>query len=337
MFHFSLQSLHPSGQTSLCSSRFSLSSIQERHLQSSISPLVTHAEQNSPNESAHDSATESAHDSANEKAHNVHNSADKKTRDSGMDMSLEKSRDITTDDRHVPHQLLDTDANEDGIISPQQKTFTTSLKHSEIPVATNETQFHKEVTMGKKNRKVSSDSTDFAPKKEKSSSGTFKVLKIFKKNRSKANVHGEKHGNDMEMAQLEMSLGKSLEESETKPTDDEHKSLSPSGGMSGGLEMVTPWARLSGSNILQGNNMPPSPPVKTIVIPRSQNKKLGIALGQSKNESGLPFVKSLDPDGLVAKDGRITVGNFIIKVNNEPLANRSAKDAASIIRVSNCN
>lgn len=330
--------MHPSGQTSLCSSRFSLSSIQERYLQNSVSPLVTHAEQTSPNESAHNLATKSAHDSTNEKIHDLkpHDSANKKVHNSPMDASLEKSRDAVTNDQHVPHQLLDTDANEDGIISPQQKMFTTSLKHSEIPVTSNElaTQVHKEVAMGKKNTKTLSDNTDFAPKKEKTSSSTFKVLKIFKKNRSKANIHAEKH-DDMEMTQLEMSLGKSLEEPETTPVDDEHKFLKSS-GMSGDLEMVTPWARLSSSNLSQAN-MPPSPPVKTIVIPRSQNKKLGIALGQSKNESGPPFVKSLDPDGLAAKDGRISVGSVIIKVNNELLANRSAKDAASIIRVSNCN
>ena len=313
----------------MCSSRFSLSSIQERHIQNSISPLVTHTEQNSPIESAHDLGNESAHDSANGRAHN-----------SGIHTSLEKFKDATTSSQRVPHQLLDTDTNEDGIISPQQKTFTTNIKHSEIPIASSESlsQFNKEVAVGKKNRKISSDSTDYAPKKEKSSGGTFKVLKIFKKNRSKANVHVEKQGDDkqgddMEMVQLEMSLGKSLE-SETTSLDEEHKSLSPS-GMSGDLEMVTPWARLSSSSLSQGN-MPPSPPVKTIVIPRSQNKKLGIALGQSKDGSGLPFVKSLDPNGLAAKDGRVTVGNFIVKVNNQELVNHSAKDAASIIRVSNC-
>ena len=327
--------MHASGQTSLCSSRFSLSSIQEKYLQSSVSPLVTHAEQNSPDGSVHDLANDKAH---NTKVHisttqnHVHSSA--------LHASLEKSRDATTDVQRVPHQLLDTDANEeDGIISPQQKTFTTNLKQSEIPINTNEleSQFHDGVPMGKK-KKMSTDSTDFAPKKEKdkTSSGTFKVLKLFKKNRSKANIHAEKHDDDMELTQLEMSLGKSLEKSETVSLDDEHKSLSPS-GMSGDLEMVTPWARLSSSNITQPNNMPPSPPIKTIVIPRSQNKKLGIALGQSRNESGLPFVKSLDPDGLAAKDGRISVGNVIMKVNNESLANCSAKDAASIIRVSNRN
>ena len=147
------------------------------------------------------------------------------------------------------------------------------------------------------------------------------------------NVHAEKQGDDMEMVQLEMSLGKSLEESETSPTDDnEDKTLGPS-GMSGDLEMVTPWARLSGNNLPLGN-MPPSPPVKTIVIPRSQNKKLGIVLGQSKNGTGPPFIKSLDPDGLAAKDRRVSVGSFIMKVNNRSLVNCSAKDAASIIWVS---
>ena len=303
----------------MCSSRFSLSSIQERHVQNSISPLVTHIEQNSPIESAHDLDNEYAHDSANGKAHDIHTS----------------SKDATTNSQHVPHQLLDTDVDEDGIISPQQKTFTANIKHSEIPIASSESisQFNKEVPVGKKNRKISSDSTDYAPKKEKSSSGTFKVLKIFKKNRSKANIHTEKQDDDMEMIQLEMSLGKSLE-SETTSIDDEHKSLSPS-GMSGDLKMVTPWARMSSSSLSQG--MPPSPPVKTIVIPRSQNKKLGIALGQLKDGSGLPFVKSLDPDGLAARDGRVSVGNFIVKVNNQELVNHSAKDAASIIRVSNCN
>ena len=328
--------MHASGQTSLCSSRFSLSSIQEKYVQSSVSPLVTHAEHISPIESVHDSATESAHDSAIDKALNTKEQIppNEKAHNS------EKSRDATTDVQHVPHLLLDTDANEeDGISSPKQKTFTTNLKQSEIPITANEleSQFHSGVTMGKR-KKISSDNTDFAPKKEKekSSSGTFKVLKLFKKNRSKANVHAEKHDDNMELAELEMSLGKSLEESETASADDEHKYLSPS-GMSGDLEMVTPWARLSSSNIMQPNNMPPSPPVKTIVIPRSQNKKLGIALGQSRNESGPPFVKSLDPDGLAAKDGRISVGNVIMKVNNEPLANRSAKDAALIIRVSNHN
>lgn len=317
--------MHPSGHTSLCSSRFSLSSIQERYLQSSVSPLLTHAE------NAHDLATESVQNSANEK---VHDSAGGKIHEHTL---LEKPKD---DSQHVPHQLLDTGTNEDGIISPQQKTFTANLKHSEIPVTTNgslSSQLNKEVAVGKKNSKTSSDSTDFAPKKEKSSSGTFKVLKIFKKNRSKANVYAEKQdNNDMEMAQLEASLGKSLEvESETTPINDEHKTLTAS-GMSGDLEMVTPWARLSSSSLLPGN-MPPSPPVKTVVIPRSQNKKLGIVLGQSKNGSSPPFVKSLDPNGLAAKDGRVIVGNVIMKVNNESLINCSAKDAASIIRVSNCN
>lgn len=307
----------------MCSSRFSLSSIQERHVQNSVSPLVTHTEQNSPIESACDLDNESARDSANGKAHDS--------------TSLEKSKDATASS-HVPHQLLDTDTNdEDGIISPQQKTFTTNIKHSEIPLASSESlsQFNKEITVGKKNGKISSDSTDYAPKKEKSSSSAFKVLKIFKKNKSKANVHVKKQDDDMEMAELELSLGKSLE-SETTSIDDEHKSLSSS-GMSGDLKMVTPWARLSSSSLSQGGSMPPSPPVKTIVIPRSQNKKLGIALGQSKEGSGLPFVKGLDPDGLAAKDGRVRVGNFIVKVNNQELVNHSAKDAASIIRVSNCN
>lgn len=321
--------MHASGQTSLCSSRFSLSSIQEKYLQSSVSPLVTHTEQISPNESVHDSATDKVLNTKvqippNQKAN-----------------SSEKSRDATTDVQHVPHQLLDTDANEeeDGVISPKQKTFTTNLKQSEIPISANEleSQFHDGVPVGRK-KNISSDNTDSAPKKEKEkgSSSTLKVLQLFKKKRSKANVHAEKHDDNMELAELEMSLGKSLEESETASVDDEHKSLSPS-GMSGDLEMVTPWARLSSSNITQPSNLPPSPPVKIIVIPRSQNKKLGIALGQSRNESGPPFVKSLDPDGLAAKDGRISVGNVVMKVNNEPLASRSAKDAASIIRVSNRN
>lgn len=286
----------------------------------------------------HDSAIEKAHDPANEKTHDPANERthdlDEKVDGPSIHTSLEKSKDPTDDNQHIPHQLLDTGTNEDNIISPQQKTFTTNL---EIPITTtNEPlshSFNKEIAMGKKKRQISTDSIDSAPKKEKSSSGTFKMLKIFKKNKSKVSIHAtEKQDDDIEMAQLELSLGKSLEESETMSADDEHKSLSPS-GMSGDLEMVTPWARMSGSNLLQGI-MPPSPPVKTIVIPRSQNKKLGIALGQSKNGSGPPFVKSLDPDGLAAKDGRISLGNFIMKVNNEPLVNCSAKDAASIIRVS---
>ena len=305
----------------MCSSRFSLSSIQERHVKNSVSPLLTRVEQNSPIESATDLANKNTNVSSNGKAHDTTDSSH---------TSLEKST------QYVSHQLLDTDTNEDGVISPQQKTFTANLKHSEILVPTNEpsSQFNKEVATSKKNRKISSDSIDFTSKKEKSSSGAFKMLKFFKKNRSKASIHTEERNDDMEMAQLEMSLGKSLE-SETVSTDDEHKSLSPS-GMSGDLEMVTPWARLSSSNLSQENN-PPSPPVKTIVIPRSHNKKLGIALGQSKNGSGLPFIKNLDPDGLAAKDGRVSVGSFIVKVNNQSLMNHSAKDAASIIRVSYCS
>ena len=304
----------------MCSSRFSLSSIQERHVKNSVSPLLTHIEHNSPVKSATDLANENTNVSSDGKAHDT----------TDTHASLEKST------QYVSHHLLDTNTDEDGVISPQQKTFTANLQHSEILVPSIEpsSQFNKEVATSKKNRKISSDSTDFDSKKEKSSSGTFKMLKFFKKNRSKASIHTEERTDDMEMAQLEMLLGKSLE-SETMSTDDEHKSLSPS-GMSGDLEMVTPWARLSSSNLSQGNN-PPSPPVKTIVIPRSHNKKLGIALGQSKNGSGLPFIKSLDPDGLAAKDSRVSVGSFILKVNNQSLVNHSAKDAASIIRVSNCS
>jgi len=329
--------MHPSGQTSLCSSRFSLSSIQERYVRNSVSPLLTHPEQNSLANVKHDSANETAHDSANEKPHDL---ANEKVDDSSIHISLEKSsKDLTDDNQCIPHQLLDTGTIEDDITSPQQKTFTTTLEHSEIPITANKPLshlFNKEVAMGKKKRQTSTDSIDSAPKKEKSSSSTFKMFRIFKKNKSKVSIHAtEKPDDDIEMAQLEMSLGKSLEESETMSTDDEHKTLSPS-GMSGDLEMVTPWARMSSSNLTQGT-MPPSPPVKTIVIPRSQNKKLGIALGQSKNGSGPPFVKNLDPDGLAAKDGRISLGNFIMKVNNEPLVNCSAKDAASIIRVSYYN
>ena len=247
----------------------------------------------------------------------------------------------STNDQPIPHTMLDTGNEDDDVFSPKQRVFNKDL------VLVTASQSLQSTTADAKH--MSQDSPDFGVKKNRnSSSGTLKKLNIFshkgsKKKKSKGSTasipkDGD-DGSDIEMMQMELSLGAPLDEAETSTqlmsdelTESQRSSLSPS-GISGDLETVTPWARMSGSNLVQGIS-PPSPPIKKVVIPRSQGKKLGIVLGQPKNESGPPFVKSLDPDGLVAKDGRIHVGSHIIKVNNESLTNTTAKDAAVTIRVS---
>jgi len=234
--------------------------------------------------------------------------------------------------------MLDTGNEDDDVFSPKQRLFNKDL------VLVTASQSLQSTTADAKHN-MSQDSPDLGVKKNRnSSSGTLKKLNIFshkgsKKKKSKGSTASiPKDGDDgidLEMMQMELSLGTPLDEAETSMSDEltesQRLSLSPS-GISGDLETVTPWARMSGSNLVQGIS-PPSPPIKKVVIPRSQGKKLGIVLGQSKNGSGPPFVKSLDPDGLVAKDGRIHVGSHIIKVNNESLTNSTAKDAAVTIRV----
>jgi len=248
----------------------------------------------------------------------------------------------STNNQSVPHSVLDTgnETDDDDVFSPKQRVFNKDLE----PAASQALQS----TTDEAKHKTSMDSPDFGFKKDKSSSsGTLKKLNIFshkgsKKKKSKGSASISKDGDDgsdLEMVQMELSLGAPLDEAETSTqlmsdelTESQSSSLSPS-GISGDLEIVTPWARMSGSNLVQGI-LPPSPPIKKVVIPRSHGKKLGIALGQPKNGFGPPFVKSLDPDGLVAKDGRVSIGCHIIKVNNESLTNCTAKDAAVIIRVS---
>jgi len=307
--HFILQSIHPSGQTSLCSSRFSLSSIQERYISNSVSPLANR------NLSIPENSLMAQQDKTRSRA------------------SSTETLDHATNS--TPHQVLDTGDQDDEVFSPKQRVFQKDL----VPAAASQAL---QSSTDDVREKTSIDSPDLGFKKDKSSSGgTLKKLNIFshkgsKKKKSKSIAKDSDNGQDIEMMQMELSLGAPLYEAETSASDElmdsQRSSLSPA-GMSGDLEMVTPWARMSSSNISPAN-MPPSPPIKRVVIPRSQGKKLGISLGQPKNGSGPPFVKNLDPDGLIAKDGRVSIGSYILKVNNESLKNCTAKDAAVTIRVS---
>ena len=99
------------------------------------------------------------------------------------------------------------------------------------------------------------------------------------------------------------------------------------------VRMVTQWGRLSSSNI---HTPPPEPKLKTIVYVKSEGKSLGFTIcggkGSKRGDIGI-YVRTLQPTGIAAQDGRLKEGDELLEVNGKPLAGCTHKKAASIIKV----
>ena len=98
--------------------------------------------------------------------------------------------------------------------------------------------------------------------------------------------------------------------------------------------MVTQWGRLSSSNI---RPVPPEPKLKSIVYVKSEGKSLGFTIcggkGSKCGDIGI-YVRSIQPGGIAAKDGRLREGDELLEVNGKSLAGCTHKKAANIIKVS---
>ena len=75
--------------------------------------------------------------------------------------------------------------------------------------------------------------------------------------------------------------------------------------------------------------------VLNIELDRGWHSRLGFSLTEcilSKNQFKACKVRTIFPNSVAAKDGRIKVGDILLYVNNEPLINRPAKEVISDLR-----
>ena len=96
---------------------------------------------------------------------------------------------------------------------------------------------------------------------------------------------------------------------------------------------VTPWARTTPHHKAPP---PPEPEIKTIIYVKTEGKSLGFSIcggkGSRQGDLGI-LVRTIDPEGLAAQDGRLHKGDEILDVNGKSLQDCTHKKAAGIIRV----
>lgn len=84
------------------------------------------------------------------------------------------------------------------------------------------------------------------------------------------------------------------------------------------------------STVYGENTMPPIPPELRRTIKVKNGQDLGMELDEIGGGVNGAIVAGLSKEGVIARDGRIRVGDFIVSVNGESLRQKQAPELKSI-------